>query len=226
MASTSASLLESIIQETKDAFVAAKADGKLEAVEVVQIASTVAQKIYKIGSLSLADKKALVLLALKKGLDAADGLHGLLALTGAGPVALEAAEKQILNAALASVDGLMNAVPRLFAPARNALLAYLPFCSILLPSDVALDPKDSALIHEAFSCVAAVSGQGVVASDVVTSLESAAESVADKSAPPQHTLEESTLPPILLGVAPNHETSVVELPVPGPLPSLIEEPSQ
>lgn len=220
---SSLSAIEKIVQEAKDAFIEAKADGKLEAAEVVQIASSVSQKIHRLQSLSSADKRALTVLCLKKGLAAAGGLQGLAALAESGPAGLEAAEKQVLDAAMAAVGGLMAAAPRLFASATRwgvppALLACLPFCSEAL---AVLEPKDAALIHEAFACVA---GKADLPSNRATNLESVGESstvttIVDANAlvaPLQKTLEESTLLPTLLGAVPSRTASPVESPEPAP----------
>lgn len=210
--SSSPSILEGIILEVRDGFVEAKSDGKLEAAEVIHIASIASQKIYKLVGLSMADKRALIMLALKRGLDAAGGLHGLDDLVGLGPEALATTERQVLNAALASVDGLLAAVPRLFAPVKSMLAACLPFCSSAESVLTALDPRDAALIHEAFLCVATVAGKPPVVtpvtvvaapSDVTPTLESV--SVADP--PLEKIVEENTLPETLPGTAPSQEAS-------------------
>jgi len=179
MASTTAAVslspLQTILKETEEAFVAAKADGKLEATEVVQIALQISKKIHLLSGLSLADKKALILLALKKGIVSAQGLQGL---EGSGPDGVAAAERQILNGAMAAVDGLMSHVPQLFAPVKNALLACLPFLSQAANVASQLLPQDAALIHEAFGCVASVAGKAPVPAAVVSTLESVETVVA------------------------------------------------
>ena len=201
--SSQPSLLEGIIQEVRDGFVEAKSDGKLEAAEVIHIASIVSQKIYKLGGLSMADKKALVMLSLKKGLDAAGGLHGLEDLAGLGPEALATAERQVLNAAIASVDGLLAAVPRLFAPLKGALASCLPFCSSAENTLTALDPKDAALIHEAFLCVATVTGKPAAPAEVVTKVAPPVENQKDviveavAASDVKPTLESAVAPPLL-----------------------------
>jgi hypothetical protein len=182
MASTTAAVslspLQTILKETEEAFVAAKADGKLEATEVVQIALQISKKIHLLSGLSLADKKALILLALKKGMVSAQGLHGMAELVGSGPDGVAAAERQILNGAMAAVDGLMSHVPQLFAPVKNALLACLPFLSQAANVASQLLPQDAALIHEAFECVASVAGKAPVPAAVVSTLESVETVVA------------------------------------------------
>lgn len=206
------SLLEGIIQEVRDGFVEAKADGKLEAAEVVHIASLASQKIYKLAGMSVADKKALVLLALKKGLDAAGGLHGLEDLVGLGPEALATAERQVLNAALASVDGLLAVVPHLFAPMKSALAACLPFCSSAESALTALAPKDAALIHEAFLCVANVVGKPLVQEDSVKEVVAPAAPAPAAPAPVSPA-----------DVTPTLESVTVDPPSLNPLPSIEAE---
>jgi hypothetical protein len=160
-----ASVLESIIRDAKVAFVVAKLDGKLEASEVVQIAVQISQKIYALASVSSAEKDALVLLALKKGLAAADGLQGLAAMAGIPPAALEAAEEQILKAGVAAAGALRAAAPKLFAPAKKALLSCLPCCAEAIAVAEKLMPADAALIEQAVKGVRTdLSGNTVAAS--------------------------------------------------------------
>lgn len=203
----------------RDGFVEAKADGKLEAAEVVHIASLASQKIYKLAGMSVADKKALVLLALKKGLDAAGGLQGLGDLVGLGPEALATAERQVLNAALASVDGLLAVVPHLFAPMKSALAACLPFCSSAESALTALAPKDAALIHEAFLCVANVVGKPLAQEDSVKEVVAPAAPAAPAAAP-------APAPPAPVSpadVTPTLESVTVDPPSLNPLPSIQAE---
>jgi hypothetical protein len=134
--------------------------------------------VYKLSVGSPEEKIALVALALKKGLAAADGLQGLEDLAESNPAALAAAEKQILDAALAAVNGLMTVAPKLFAPAQNllsslrqTLLGCLPFCSQVASMAKILSPKDSALIAEALDAVNSVA-DGHVPKVLVSTLES------------------------------------------------------
>jgi hypothetical protein len=165
-----ASVLETIIRDAKVAFVVAKHDGQLEAAEVVQIAVQISQKVYALAGLSLVEKEAMVLLCMKKGLSAAGGLHGLAQLAQSGPEGLAAVEAQILNAGIAAANALRAAVPQLFAPVENGLLACLPFCSLLATAVETLLPKDKALVEEALQCLRA----GTVPNSVVSTLESVA----------------------------------------------------
>jgi len=212
--------LESIVNETKQAFVTAKADGKLEAAEVVQIAIGVAKKIHALQSVSADEKKALVLLALKKGLAEAGGLLGLKDLDGAGPDALAAVEKQLLNAALAGVYGLMDAAPHLFAPAGNLLSSlkgclsvFLPFCSQAAALASVLDPKDAKLIEEARAYLEGVAAQvapataPAAAPAAVALTDSSPESVApvekkSEDTPVKNTAETEPSPAASLPGAP------------------------
>ena len=227
MSSTTASLspLQTILKEAEDAFVAAKADGKLEATEVVQIALQISKKIYLLSGLSLADKKALILFALKKGMVAAHGLHGMVELEKAGADSLAAAERQILNGAMAAVDGLMSHVPRLFAPVKSALLACLPFLSQAANVASELLPQDAALIHEAFGCVASVAGKAPVPAAVVSTLESVETVVAE--VPAAAPLEAVAAPaaPLEAVAAPAAPLEAVAAPA-APVPVVEDTPPQ
>jgi len=169
-----ASPLETIVRDARIAFVIAKSDGKLDAAEVVQIAVQVSQKIYALSSLSPAEKDAMVLLCLKKGLSAANGLQGLSALAQLSPAALAVAEEQILSAGMAAVSACRAAAPKLFAPVKSWLLAHFPFCSDFVKAATALLPKDTALVQEALQAVP---------SSVVSTLEPVAESHVKKVEP-------------------------------------------
>ena len=239
MASTTAAVslspLQTILKETEEAFVAAKADGKLEATEVVQIALQISKKIHLLSGLSLADKKALILLALKKGMVSAQGLHGMAELVGSGPDGMAAAERQILNGAMAAVDGLMSHVPQLFAPVKNALLACLPFLSQAANVASQLLPQDAALIHEAFGCAASVAGKAPVPAAVVSSLESVETVVAAVPAVPAvpAVVEAAAVPVEAAAVALVEAAAVpveaaavpveVAAPAPAPVPGTVED---
>jgi len=176
---SSISSLETLIDDVKKAFADAKSDGKLEAAEVVQIAGDVAKKVFLIGTGTLVEKKALILHALQKGRAAAGGLQGLDVLKVAGPAGLAAAEKQILGAAMASVESLLNVAPQLFEPVRGCLSALkgplstlLPFCSQAASMAAALSPKDAKLIQEALGAYKAVVGVESAASNLSSTPES------------------------------------------------------
>jgi hypothetical protein len=202
---SSPKLLQSLINETKAAFVVAKFDGKLEVSEVIQIATDCAQKVYALSNCSQEEKKALVMFALKKGLEAAGGLSGLTDLVSSNPAAIIEAERQILDGALVAVNALMVAAPQLFSVVQKAssslkqsLSVCLPFCSQAVLENV-LDPKDSALVAEALallkpldSAVASApvpvqaSPAPVNLQDVTPTLES--ETVENSSETPVHVL--------------------------------------
>jgi len=227
---SSVSGLQGIINETKAAFVIAKFDGKLEATEVVQIATDVALKVHKLSVGSPEEKKALVALALKTGLAAAGGLHGLADLAESNPVALVAAEKQVLDAALAAVNGLMAVAPQLFAPAqgvlsalRQSLAGCLPFCSQVVQ---VLDPKDAALISEALEAVKAGSAPPTVVSSTLESVVSkvSTEPLFEKVLPVQESKSQEVVPDAnIVETEPNLVASPEEVPVLPVSPGLVEE---
>jgi hypothetical protein len=231
---SSVSGLQGIINETKTAFVIAKFDGKLEAAEVVQIATDVALKVHKLSVGSPEEKKALVALALKRGLAASGGLLGLGDLAQSGP-GLAVVEKQVLDAALAAVDGLMTVAPQLFAPAqsllsalRQSLAGCLPFCSQVAAMAKVLDPKDAALISEALETVKAVATAQALPPVVTSTLESVESKISTEVV----TLFEKVVPALelkpleevpdtnIVETEPSLEASHPELPV---SPGLVEE---
>ncbi len=171
----SVTIIQQIVADAKVAFIAAKSDGKLEAEEVVQIALSVGKKVYAIAGASLQEKEALVLLCLKKGLAAAGGLQGLADLVGSGPEGLAAAEKQVLGAALKSVNILREHVPKMFGVSPAALLSC---CSAVASVGSALLPKDAALIMEALQCVEAFAGKADVSGNAVVAVAAAVAPVA------------------------------------------------
>ena len=217
----SATQIQQAIADAKVAFIAAKSDGKLQAEEVVQIALLVGKKIYTIFGASLAEKEALVLLCLKKGLAAAGGMQGL-----DDP----AAEKQVLAAALKTVKLMKEYVPQLFALPKG----FFSCCSGLAAAGAALLPKDAAVIMEAlqlvesFAPVAAVpveevsavatiqeSAAGVAAAPVAAAAAAAAAPVA-AAAPAAVTpaAAEDTTPASISEVVPNLEASPPVAPEP------------
>ena len=140
------SVLEGIIRDAKVDFLIAKHDGVLEASEVIQIALSIAKKVFALANLSEEEKDALVVLGLKKGLAAAGGLAGLPGLAALPPAALDAVEEQLLKAGVGAAHAMRKAAPALFAPVRKALLGCLPYCSMVAS---VLDPKDAAVLQEA-----------------------------------------------------------------------------
>jgi hypothetical protein len=152
-----ASVLDTIIRDAKVDFLIAKHDGVLEASEIVHIALSVAQKVHALSSISDEEKDAMIVLSLKKGLAAAGGMPFVGDLP---PAMVEGLENQLFQAGLAAVKAMRGVAPRLFAPAKNALLACLPYCSQLagVASSV-LAPKDAAMIQEALKCAELVAGK-------------------------------------------------------------------
>jgi len=170
--------LERIVKEARDVFIVAKADGTLDAAEIIQIGLTVAKGVQKIASLSGAEKKAVVLLALKKGLDAAGGLP---VIGGATPEVMANVEKQLFAAAEAAVDvaiAVANGKFDLRKPASWKTVC-LPLCLPLFSSALAAFasvPKDQPILREALSLVAEKAG--------VPSQESSASSAPVPDAAP------------------------------------------
>jgi hypothetical protein len=219
----SVTIIQQIVADAKVAFIAAKSDGKLEAEEVVQIALSVGKKVYAIAGASLQEKEALVLLCLKKGLAAAGGLQGLADLVGSGPEGLAAAEKQVLGAALKSVNILREHVPKMFGVSPAALLSC---CSAVASVGSALLPKDAALIMEALQCVEAfagkadVSGNAVVAAPAAPVAPAPVAPVAAVAAPVAPEVVETTQESVAATVA-------VSAPAPVPAaPSVADAPPQ
>ena len=155
-----ATQLETIVRDAKVAFLIAKHDGVLEASEIIQIALEVAQKVYALGSLSEEEKDAMVLLALKKGLAAAEGLCSLPAFAAIPAGALDALENQMLQAGLTAVKALRGAAPRFFAPVKDALRACVPYFSLCASAATsALPPKDAKMVQDALKCAELVAGK-------------------------------------------------------------------
>ena len=92
------SLLETLIRETRSDFIIAKSDGTLNAGEILQIAMRLAVKLQQIRALSGADKKALLMSTLRKGLQDAGGIPGV------PEAARDAVIDQALLAASVSID--------------------------------------------------------------------------------------------------------------------------
>lgn len=149
-ASPAEKLLEDIVKDARNQFILAKADGKLEAGEVVQIAVSVAQKVQKLGGLSGTEKKAVVLLSLKRGLEAAGGIPGI-----AEEMRAEM-EKQLLASASAAID-VAVAVSQGKIDLRKPAVwkaVCLPLCSAAAQLAAAKVPKDVPVLKEALGAVA------------------------------------------------------------------------
>ena len=144
------SALETLVRETRFAFMTAKEDGHLEISEVIQIAVDLVQKIRKVSGLSLDDEKALLLHALKKGLDSAGGVMDLPAFKNAPQETLVAFEEQLLAAASTAVDMVLSAASGKMdirtLTSVSTWKACLPFC---FSGAKALLPKDLIVLADA-----------------------------------------------------------------------------
>lgn len=141
--------LQDLIDETKTAFIAAKADGKLDVSEVVQIAVQLAGRLQAFHGASGAEKRAVVVLTLKKGLKAAGGVGSLPGLAKSSAEVKAVLEKQLLDAAGAAVDAALAVASGkmdLRKQGGSCLLACLKTAAA-----VALAPKDAAVVAEALS---------------------------------------------------------------------------
>jgi len=150
--------LEAFIDKIKGQCVDAAKDGKIEVSELLTIAFVALKDIVAFESLSITEKKALVLLSLRHGLSAAGSLQGFAHIDSSLIVELE---QQMLNLATRSAFAALDAAPQLFQAGavsciRQSLSKYLPFCSQGAQILSTIDPKDSALIAEAVQGVQAV----------------------------------------------------------------------
>ena len=142
----SVSPIEDLIKETRHAFIIAKSDGHLDISEIIQIAVTLSQKIQKL-SLSGMDKKSLLLLTLKKALDASGGVDSLPAFKDATAETKAVFEEQLLKAASTSIDMVLSAASgKLDLTKPSNWKNCLPMCFSM--AQVFL-PKDQAIISEA-----------------------------------------------------------------------------
>ena len=156
----STSKLQALLDSTVAQFNELKNGGALTLPEVLKIATGVFKEIYKTKTLSTEEKKALVFLALQRGLKAAGPLQGL---SHVDPGIVSEVEKQSLHMAVTAVFGLGDAFPQAFAEIqgflsyiRCFLSKYLPACSEAATVVYGLDPKDGALIAEAVKALKAV----------------------------------------------------------------------
>lgn len=139
--------VEELVKETRHAFIIAKADGVLDAGEVIQIATTLVVKIQKLVGLSGSEKKAMLLLTLKKGLEASGGLDSLPGFANASAETKKVFEDSLMSAVSVSVDMLLSAAAGKLDLRKPAnWLACLPAC---LSAVKALVPKDHAYLMEA-----------------------------------------------------------------------------
>ena len=143
----SSSPIESLVKQTRAAFIIAKADGQLDAGEVIQIAIELSQKIQKLANLSGPEKKSLLLLSLKRGLETSGGLDSLPAFEHASAEVKKTFEDEILNAASATIDAIFAAVSGKLDLRKPRSWAFcLPAC--LSIAKVVL-PKDQAILNQA-----------------------------------------------------------------------------
>ena len=139
--------LEELVKETRHAFIIAKADGVLDAGEVIQIATNLVIKIQKLATLSGSEKKAMLLMTLKKGLDASGGLESLPGFANATKETKQAFEESLMTAVSVSVDMILSvAAGKLDLRKPSSWKACLPIC---MSAVKALIPKDQALLQEA-----------------------------------------------------------------------------
>ena len=139
--------LEELVKETRHAFIIAKADGVLDAGEVIQIATNLVMKIQKLSALSGSEKKSMLLMTLKKGLDASGGLESLPGFTDASKETKQAFEDSLMTAVSVSVDMMLSvAAGKLDLRKPSSWKACLPVC---MSAVKALIPKDQALLQEA-----------------------------------------------------------------------------
>lgn len=139
--------IEALIKETRAAFIIAKADGQLDAGEVIQIAVELSQKIQKLANLSGSEKKSLLLLSLKRGLEASGGLDSLPAFKSASAETKRAFEEELLKAASATIDAVFAAVSGKLDLRNPRSWAFcLPACLSIAKTVL---PKDQVLLTQA-----------------------------------------------------------------------------
>ena len=162
--------IELLVKETKAAFVIAKSDGVLDASEVIQIAVALSQKVQKLANLSGNEKKSLLLLSLKKGLDTSGGVGSLPGFADATAEVKAAFEESLLNAASAAIDAIVLAASGKLDLKKPAnWLACLPAC--LSAVNVML-PKDQLQLKEAVEFAEKLLNKGAEPSNVVTAVVS------------------------------------------------------
>jgi hypothetical protein len=154
----SLSSLELLVKETRREFIIAKLDGILDAGEVIQIAGGLAKKIQGLAELSGSDKKALLLLALKKGLEASGGVDSLAGFANASAETKAAFEENLLMGASVAVDLMLSAASgKLDLRKPASWKACLPVCLSVAKT---LLPKDHALLNEAAKHAEALLNKG------------------------------------------------------------------
>ena len=136
--------LETLIKETKAAFIIAVGDGVLDASEVIQIAINLSQKIQTIAGLSGSTKKDTLLFIIKKALDASKGIDSLPGLAGASQETKQAFEDQLLNAVSGAIEVFISASQGKLT-LKKAWSACVPSCLAMV---AVISPKDSAILEE------------------------------------------------------------------------------
>ena len=140
--------IETLIKETRHAFIIAKSDGVLDASEVIQIAAEACEKIQKL-VIPGSEKKALLLHTLKKALDASGGIGNLPGFSDASESVKAAFEEQLLTGASAAVDMMLSVASGKFDLRKPSnWLACIPMCTNMAKS-VMGGSKDAAVIEEA-----------------------------------------------------------------------------
>lgn len=170
--------IELLVKETKAAFIIAKSDGVLDASEVIQIAVALSQKVQKLANLSGNEKKSLLLLTLKKGLDTSGGVGSLPGFADASAEVKAAFENNLLNAASAAIDAIILAASgKLDLKKPSNWLVCLPAC--LSAVNVML-PKDQVQLKEAVEFAEKLLNKETSPSNVVTAVESLVSSEVAK----------------------------------------------
>ena len=173
--SSASSPLEALIKETKASFMIAKSDGVLDLPEVIQIAVEVSQKVQKIAGLSGSEKKAMLLMALRKGLETSGGLDCLPGFKDASLETKQAFEDQLINAASVSIDMVLSAASgKLDLRKPSSWMQCLPVCMGL--AKTVMTPKDTAVLEEAKKAAENTAATSVTTVTMVTESTVPAES--------------------------------------------------
>jgi hypothetical protein len=172
--------LDVLVKETKAAFIIAKGDGVLDVSEVIQIAVDLSQKIQKLAALSGSEKKSVLLLTLKKGLDSSGGVGMLPGFSNATAEEKAAFETSLLNSAAVAIDAVVLAANgKLDLRKPSSWLACMPSC---LSAVDALIPKEQALLKEAVDFAEKFVNKDAAVAEVATAttVEAAVEDVVTK----------------------------------------------
>jgi hypothetical protein len=165
--STASSPLEALIKETKASFMIAKSDGVLDLPEVIQIAVEISQKVQKIAGLSGSEKKAMLLMALRKGLETSGGVGSLPGFGEASAETKQAFEDQLINAASLSIDMVLSAASgKLDLRKPSSWMQCLPVCMGL--AKTIMSQKDTVVLEEAKKAVEDSANVSVTAVTMVT----------------------------------------------------------